>query len=84
MKKLDLCKLLESSAKDYRLDCNDSVNNNCHMNELNVKQCIDQRNIDAILVDFINFIANEQGIDLGLYVKDLKGERNEDKTCYNN
>lgn len=27
--------------------------------------------IDAILVDFINYIAHMQGIDLALYTKDL-------------
>ena len=32
---------------------------------------ISQQAIDIILTDFINFVGNYQGIDYGLYIKDL-------------
>ena len=36
---------------------------------------IHQKVIDALLVDFINYIGTNQCIDYGLQVKDLKNER---------
>jgi hypothetical protein len=60
-------------AKDYRLECKESIIRNSHMNELDESDFdIDQKYIDAILVDFVNYIGAEQCLDWGLYTKDLK------------
>ncbi len=76
----DLLKLLEREAKSYRKEALESVSGrNRHMNELSTLdiQVMNeiperfQRFADAILVDFINLIGNSQGLDYGLYVKDL-------------
>jgi hypothetical protein len=32
---------------------------------------IDQKTVDAILVDFINYIGVDQHVDYGLYTRDL-------------
>jgi hypothetical protein len=71
-----LLKALESFAKKYRLDAIDSVNRNKHMNDL-TDENINQQIVDAILVDFINFIAGEYGGDLGLYTHYLKEEEDD-------
>jgi len=60
-------------AKDYRLECKDSIIRNSHMNKLDESDFdIDQIYIDAILVDFVNYIGAEQCMDWGLYTRDLK------------
>lgn len=76
-KKIDLLKLLEDTARDYRKECILSIIRNKHMNDLEVKDGIriKQRHIDAILVDFINKVASEQGVDYGLHTSDLVKER---------
>jgi hypothetical protein len=42
------------------------------MNEIKKDEEIDQRVIDAVLVDFINFIGVKHGIDYALYTSDLR------------
>lgn len=37
---------------------------------LKENEVIDQRHIDAVLVDFVNFLWAERGVNLGLSVKD--------------
>ena len=71
----ELFQLLEERATEYRLQCAESINRNKHMNGGQGKIFISQVAIDAILTDYINFIAAKNGCDLGLYVKDLKGLR---------
>ena len=74
MTNVELCKILESDAKRYRLTAKKSIKRNRHMNNCRYPKA-SQNFIDALLVDFINFIAQRQGLDLGLYTKDLKGKR---------
>lgn len=62
----ELVKYLEQVARDYRTDALLSINRNSHMNELNGVSYLSQQQVDAVLVDFINFVAACQGIDLGL------------------
>jgi hypothetical protein len=71
MTALELLDLLTTQAKVYRKDAGALVLTNKHMNEMNWDEQIDQRHIDAILVDFINHIAGRHGIDYALYTKDL-------------
>lgn len=60
--KKDLLTYLERCAKDYAPLCKQSVTRNCH----NFMKLSRQKQIDAILVDFVNFIGSDQGLDWGL------------------
>ena len=69
-------------AKDYRLECKDSIIRNSHMNDLDKSDDISyikQECIDAILVDFVNYIGAEQCLDWGLYTKDLIEKERDNK-----
>jgi hypothetical protein len=66
MTRKELFKLLESFAIDYRKIAIDSIRRNRHMNEVTLED-IQQTVVDALLVDFINYIASENCCDLGLY-----------------
>lgn len=68
----ELLSFLDKMGKEYRLDCEKSINRNNHMNELEKHVELNQDIIDAILVDFINFIGINQNVDYGLYAKDWK------------
>ena len=65
----DLADTLIDKARKYRLECNESINRNKHMNSLKKKVKVPQAVIDAILVDFINNVYFPG--DLALYTKDL-------------
>lgn len=67
-----LLSFLENNAKHYREKCEDRLNRNKHMNELEGNAKVDIKLVDAILVDFINSIGANLGVDLALYTKDLK------------
>jgi hypothetical protein len=80
----DMLDYITKCAKDYRLECKDSITRNSHMNELNEFEKkafmvfdVNQKYIDAILVDFINYIGANQCLDWGLYTRNLieKDER---------
>lgn len=71
MMALDLCKLLERNARQYRQDAIASLYRNKHMRRDDFDTVL-QPAIDAVLTDFINYVAREQGIDLALYDKDLQ------------
>ncbi len=73
MRKIDLLNLIEGNVRTYRLDANDSLRRNSHMNA-NVmahRENIPQEVVDALLVDFINYVGVWQGVDYGMYVEDL-------------
>ena len=55
----------------YRSNANESIQRNRHMNNIKPDEVIEQRVIDAILVDFINNVAVNHGVDYALYTKDL-------------
>jgi len=63
--------ILTESAKRYRKDANKSICRNNHMNEIADDEKIPQRIIDALLVDFINYVGAEQCVDYALYTRDL-------------
>lgn len=65
MQKLIVC------AKEYRIGARESIYRNKHMNNVDHVAEVEPYVVDAVLVDFINFIAMKQGMDLGLYTKDL-------------
>jgi len=59
-------------AKEYRNEAQKSLVRNNHMNEIEAGEQVQQRIIDAVLTDFINYVGMEHGIDYGIYTKDLK------------
>jgi hypothetical protein len=71
MNKPQFLKALKRYAEDYRPGAADSVHRNHHMNEVTADEEIDQRVVDALLVDFINFTAMKLNMDHGLYTKDF-------------
>ena len=76
----ELLNLLAEEAKQYSHKALLSIERNKHMNNLSQKdlqrlkrnQKLIQRLIDALLVDFINFVGTGQCIDYALYTKHLK------------
>lgn len=76
MTKRELLEYLERTAKEYRLGCRESLIRNSHMNDLGGECDVDQKVVDAILVDFINKVGVDQWVDYGLYTKDLREKRN--------
>jgi hypothetical protein len=71
MTKLELLEYLERVAREYRLECRESLIRNAHMNDLGGECEVDQKLADAILVDFINKVGTDQWVDYGLYTKDF-------------
>jgi len=71
MNRGELCNILIREAKDYKKEgVLESLTRNCHMNDYDGED-IKETTIDAILVDFINYVAAHQGMDLGLYTRYL-------------
>ena len=72
----ELLNMLERVARETHLTTMESVKRNSHMSLVD-ENCPDvpQYIIDAILVSFINEVGTQQGLDLGLYTKDLYNER---------
>ena len=70
----ELLDYLAEMAVEYAPKCDDSITRNVHMNGL-YENTLVQEEIDAILIDFVNYIGTDQGLDYGMYVKDLHGER---------
>jgi len=68
---LDVLKALEADAILYRATAAESILRNHHMNEAAGVDRIDQRIVDALLVDFINFVAARRGVDYAMYARDL-------------
>ena len=68
--------MLESDLNEYRLTANVSLRRNEHMNGgvMLRREDIHQEIVDAILVDFLNYIAKNQGLDYGLHTRHLKDD----------
>jgi hypothetical protein len=72
MNKSELLAFLEKEVNLYlKRGVLESICRNIHMNEYDCEK-IKQTTIEAILVDFINYVAQGQGIDYAMYTKDLK------------
>jgi hypothetical protein len=67
----DLLNMLVDCARRYRSgDVAASLQRNAHMS-LYEGQIIDPVVVDAVLVDFLNYVGSRRGMDLGLYAADL-------------
>lgn len=75
-----LLNFLTEEAREYRKDALSSLEWNRHMNNLSSKDISKmkkerqrhQRIVDALLVDFINTVGANQGVDYALYTKHFK------------
>lgn len=63
-----LCKWVQ----EFRLDAIKAVNRNEHMNELESKCELDQKEVDALLVAFVNHVGMGYCVDYGLCTGDIK------------
>jgi len=73
----DLFDMLTKCASEYAPKAAESIHRNSHMNDVPIDLSLDQRVIDAVIVDYLNHIGVRQGIDLALYTKDLASTRAE-------
>lgn len=71
MNTIELLNKLKKHADEYSKDAQTSTARNRHMNKLEHGELIQKRHTDAVIVDFINYIAMKHGIDYGLYADDL-------------
>lgn len=72
--RLSFIKHVEEIARKYIPKALDSVFRNSHMNEMMPRRedvIVNQLFVDAIMVDFINYVGNEMGVDYGMYTSDL-------------
>ena len=69
----DLLNYLTDRVIEYAPECKSSICRNTHMNEVSdvYNDTPSQAYIDAILVDFINYVGVQQGLDWGLYTEQL-------------
>ena len=74
MKAIEMLELTKKYADGYSKESKTSLVRNNHMNEILESQQIEQKVIDAVLVDFINYIAVKHGIDYAIYTSDLRKE----------
>lgn len=70
MNKIDLLNMLAKNAAEYSTGAVESIDRNYHMNDISTVELAPEQ-IDALLVDFINFIGVKQGIDYALYTEDF-------------
>ena len=71
MKAIEVLEKSTDYAKKYRKEAQQSLERNRHMNQIEEGEQVQQRIIDAVLVDFINYVSMKHGIDYGIYTKDL-------------
>lgn len=73
MTKVELLEMLMSCAKRYAKGGIQSVSRNMHMNQsAEFETPLTQQHLDAVVVDFVNYVALMQGVDLALYTSDLQ------------
>jgi len=55
----------------YQPGATESLRHNGHMNDLEPEVTIDRRVVDAVLVDFINYVGACYGVDYAMNTSDL-------------
>jgi hypothetical protein len=71
----ELLTLLTNFAKDYAKEGVESIKRNNHMNDVPKTETVSQKIVDAVLVDFVNYIGMSNCVDYGLYTKDLNNPK---------
>lgn len=75
MTKIELLELLKNHIVDYREKAVDHINRNRHMNALGGMCNLSQEEVDALLIDFLNFVGMKMGVDYAMYTMDLPHEK---------
>ena len=70
MTKGELMNMLCDYSKSYCPTAKASIARNSHMNKYQ-GEYVPQVIIEVLIVDFVNFVGSKQGMDLGLYTRDL-------------
>lgn len=70
MTKGELLKMLDKLAVEYCPKAMESVNRNSHMNDYD-GESINQTTVDALIVDFVNYVGTFQGLDYAFYTRHL-------------
>lgn len=75
MTNAELLEMLVENLKDYRVDRYASLARNTHMHDASLEMlaATSPDILDAVLVDYLNFVAVRQGVDLALYAEDIAG-----------
>lgn len=71
MKIIDLLHIAEKVAQDYRPQAIESIKRNTHLHDCEPEDIGAQDFVDAILADFINFLAYQHGVDYGIHAYDI-------------
>jgi len=71
----ELLILLTNFAKDYAKKGVESIKRNNHMNGIPKTETVSQKMVDAVLVDFINYIGVRNCVDYGLNTMDLNNPK---------
>jgi len=79
MKKIELLTILSNHAKDYHKIACKSIITNHHMNDVDESRDIDQVVVEAIIVDFINYIGAQYCVDYAFNTMDLSDEKRDIK-----
>ena len=77
MNRGELIKFTVDCAKLYVDGAKASIKRNSHMNFYD-NESVAQSTIDALIVDFVNFMGVKQGLDWGLYTRDLRKLKEEE------
>lgn len=71
MKVIDLLKIVESAAQEYRPGSLKSIQRNSHLHDCADDDIGKQDFVDAVLTDFINFLAARYGVDYAMHASDI-------------
>jgi len=81
MKSIEFLEMTTKFAKDYVPNAAESIGRNSHMHNVNedYAKSLSQDVVEAVLVDFINYMGMRNGVDYALNASDLKHTEDENK-----
>ena len=77
MNKGDLVRLIHKNAQDYRTIANASLRRSAHNNNgiMENRDDLPQEVVDALLFDFVGYVAGEQEVYYDLHISDFYKEK---------
>ncbi len=74
MNKGEMCEMLLRQAREFRsAGIQNALDRNQHMHDF--RGVVDLEMADALIVGLLNHFGGEQGLDFGVNISDLEGER---------
>lgn len=67
----ELLEVIKRHVFVYQPDAMASIRRNKHMNDVPASMEIDPRVVDAVLIDFLNFVGAQYGVDYAINTCDL-------------